>query len=155
MERTDIRTRRERLLAGFTLVEIMIVVVIIGLLAAIAIPAFQKVRERSQASRLVNDFRQFEAGFQRYILESGQTPAAAGVSVVPTGMDGYLPDAFVQASPLGGGYQWSGPSANIVLRGSSASDAVMQKVDAALDDGDLTTGDFTKLAGVGFGYRVH
>ena len=55
----------------------------------------------------------------------------------------------------GGLYQWSGPSSNIVLRGSSATDAIMQKVDASLDDGDLTTGDFTKLAGVGFGYRVH
>ena len=56
---------------------------------------------------------------------------------------------------MGGLYQWSGPSANIVLRGSSTTDAIMQKVDASLDDGDLTTGDFTKLAGVGFGYRVH
>lgn len=155
MERTDIRTRCDRRLAGFTLVEIMIVVVIIGLLAAIAIPAFQKVRERSQASRLVNDFRQFEAGFQRYILESGQTPAASTAGVVPTGMDGYLPTSYTEASPLGGLYQWSGPSGNIVLRGSSATDAVMQKADDALDDGDLTTGDFTKLAGVGFGYRVH
>lgn len=133
----------------------MIVVVIIGLLAAIGIPAFQRVRERLLASRLTNDFRQFEAGFQRYILESGQNPAASASGVVPTGMDGYLPDAYTQTSPMGGNYLWSGPSANIVLRGSSATDAIMQRVDAALDDGDLTTGNFTKIIGTGFGYRVN
>ena len=59
------------------------------------------------------------------------------------------------ASPLGGNYQWSGPSHNIVLRGSSASDAIMQRVDVILDDGDLSTGDFQKTAAIGFHLLVH
>jgi type II secretory pathway pseudopilin PulG len=68
---------RQRPLPGaFTLVEIMVVVVIIRLLAAVALPAFQRVRERSLASRLANDFRQFEAAFQRYTLEHGDWPPA-------------------------------------------------------------------------------
>lgn len=133
----------------------MIVAVIIGILAALSIPALQRVRERSITSRLTNDFRQCEAGFHRYILESGQTPAVALGGGVPTGMDGYLPGAYTQPSPLGGNYLWSGPSANIVLRGSSATDALMQPIDNALDDGDLTTGNFTKIIGTGFGYRVN
>lgn len=133
----------------------MIVVVIIGILAALGIPAFQRVRERSIASRLTNDFRQFEAGVQRYILESGQTPAAALGGVVPTGMDGYLPASYTLPSPLGGNYLRSGPSANIVLRGSSATDALMQPIDDALDDGDLTTGNYTEIIGTGYGYRVN
>ena len=54
---------------GFTLVEIMIVVVIIGLLAALAIPAFTTVRERTIKSTLDNDARQLASAANQYFLE--------------------------------------------------------------------------------------
>src|SRR5215210_5832141 len=93
--------------AAFTLVEIMVVVVVIGLLAAMAVPAFKRVRERSMASRLINDYRQFESAFQHYITETGQNPPAGTLGGIPAGMAGYLPTSFTAASPLGGNYQWS------------------------------------------------
>lgn len=55
--------------AGFTLVEIMIVVAIIGLLAAIAIPNFVKARETSRTNACVNNLRQFDGAIQQYALE--------------------------------------------------------------------------------------
>jgi prepilin-type N-terminal cleavage/methylation domain-containing protein len=58
--------------AGFTLVEIMIVVAIIALLAAIAVPGFLRARKRSQASRILNDLRLIDAAVDQYAIEMGR-----------------------------------------------------------------------------------
>jgi len=57
---------------GFTLVEIMIVVAIIALLAAIAVPGFLRARKRSQASRILNDLRLIDAAVDQYAIETGK-----------------------------------------------------------------------------------
>ncbi len=64
---------------GFTLVEIMIVVAIIALLAAIAVPGFLRARKRSQASRIVNDLRLIDSAVDQYAIETNK-PSGATVN---------------------------------------------------------------------------
>jgi prepilin-type N-terminal cleavage/methylation domain-containing protein len=58
---------------GFTLVEIMIVVAIIALLAAIAVPGFLRARKRSQASRIINDLRLIDSAVDQYAIENNKS----------------------------------------------------------------------------------
>jgi prepilin-type N-terminal cleavage/methylation domain-containing protein len=57
---------------GFTLVEIMIVVAIIALLAAIAVPGFLRARKRSQASKILNDLRMIDGAVDQYAIETSR-----------------------------------------------------------------------------------
>jgi type IV pilus assembly protein PilA len=77
--------KMQRSTKGFTLVEIMIVVVIIGLLAAMAIPAFQKVRTSSLEKTVLNDARQIGAAVQQYCMEYAVTQVPALTYVKATG----------------------------------------------------------------------
>jgi prepilin-type N-terminal cleavage/methylation domain-containing protein len=72
---------------GFTLVEIMIVVAIIALLAAIAVPGFLRARKRSQASRILNDLRLIDAAVDQYAIETNK---ASGATVGMTDWTNYL-----------------------------------------------------------------
>lgn len=95
---------------GFTLVEIMIVVVIIGLLAAMAIPAFQKVRASSQDKAVLNNLRQLSSAADQYFLEKGVT-SVNSTELVGTNTTQYIkqiqtvagefyPDAITQGTGL-------------------------------------------------------
>jgi prepilin-type N-terminal cleavage/methylation domain-containing protein len=72
---------------GFTLVEIMIVVAIIALLAAIAVPGFLRARKRSQASRVINDLRLIDSAVDQYAIENNK---ASGQIVNITDWTKYL-----------------------------------------------------------------
>ena len=62
---------------GFTLVEIMIVVAIIALLAAIAVPGFLRARKRSQATRILNDLRLIDSAVDQYAIETNKSTGNA------------------------------------------------------------------------------
>jgi len=76
--------KRNRKSKGFTLVEIMIVVLIIGILLAIAVPNFLKARETSRTKTCIANLRQIEAGKEQWAMETNQastaTPTQANLS---------------------------------------------------------------------------
>jgi prepilin-type N-terminal cleavage/methylation domain-containing protein len=91
--------------AGFTLVEIMIVVAIIGLLAAIAIPNFVKARATSQQNACINNLRQIDASAQEFALERGKKTGDA-ISY-PTDLTPYIKlnaNNSIPPCPAGGAY---------------------------------------------------
>lgn len=72
---------------AFTLVEIMIVVAIIALLAAIAVPGFLRARKRSQAATIMNDLRLIDSALDQYAIETNKL---SGASVAPSDWAIYL-----------------------------------------------------------------
>lgn len=132
----------------------MIVVVIIGLLAAMAIPAFKRVRDRSAASRVANDFRIFTDAFQMYTLDNGSYPPDNTRGVVPLGMDEYLDvEVWTGETPIGGNYNWEmgvqGVQAAVSVQGVTVDNDVLILIDEMMDDGDLSNGIVRNRAGDG------
>lgn len=149
---------------AFTLVEIMIVVVIIGLLAAMAIPAFEKVRQNSRVSRFASDLRTFAGGLDTMMLELGALPGDPGTGSLAGGhpqLADYL-NASTYAQPTSIGGQWDIDSSDMGMNcvvgvdfGGAPSDvelAMLEAVDEVIDDGNLSTGVFQGYDGNRRGY---
>jgi type IV pilus assembly protein PilA len=142
---------------GFTLVEIMVVVVIIGFLAAMAIPAFQRVQRASKTARIVNDFRVFSQAFEIYNSQNGGWPPNATAGAVPAGMSGdFRVNVWQNTTVIGGSWNWdnnvAGLAAAISIQNFIADDNQLQEIDAKLDDGDLTTGNVIKVSSNRFSF---
>ena len=139
---------------GFTLVEIMIVVLIIGILAMMARVTVKRINLRARASTYRNDCRVFSAAFYHYAQEKGDFPADQnGRKLFPTGMDGYLsPAQWLRVTPLGGDYDWDNKDATnsfgirfkaaIRVNACTMSMTELQQIDRWIDDGNVSTGTF-------------
>lgn len=154
------RPAHARKQGAFTLVEIMIVVAVIGLLAAIAIPHFARARAVAQGVRVANDMRVFADGFAVFSFEKGHYPPDSH-EALPTGegIEEYVNAAkFNAPTSIGGRYNWEGPEsypyAGVSVSGSSLTEDELRRVDLAVDDGDLGTGNYRRTANGRFTYII-
>jgi len=154
---------KERRFKGFTLVEIMIVVVLIGILAGLAIPAFARVQGKTLATAAANDLRVFSEAFNRFEMDRGRFPQGIfGMNNVSDEMEPYLRGTgFDEAGDYNQFYFYFG--LRLFERGKRIDNSIIlfkrtganrlgfysleeldlfDEVDRILDDGDLTTGEF-------------
>ena len=144
MIRVSQRLGRKR---AFTLVEVMVVVAIIVLLSAIAIPNFLHSRETAINSRYSSDIEVVTSAFIEYSLDYGHYPPDCNPAVMPDGMADYLRHvAWTKPDPFGGKWDWDykvfNTTAGVSTYEPKVSIEQLQRYDALVDDGNLQTGNF-------------
>lgn len=132
---------------GFTLVEVMIVVAIIGLLAVIALPGFKRARYRAQNNKFAHDARMAGGAFVTYALDHGEYPPDTQPGRLPGGMESYLENMkWTTERPLGGRWDWDyqavGYGAAVSAQGIDATDEQLEILENEVDDGNRSTGLF-------------
>jgi len=142
---------------GFTLVEIMVTVGIIGLLAAIAIPSLRKARRTAQVARFINDLRIAKDAFEMCATASGY-PGDELPAVMPAAVSDYLPRfKWTENTAIGGQWDWDnnvfGYVAGVSVAAPNRSVAEMRDIDTQIDNGNLLTGLFRSRAG-GYIYLI-
>lgn len=144
---------------GFTLVEIMIVVAIIGILAAIGIPSFLKSRTESRIATFINDLKKACDYAELYAMENGDYPPDKNPAQPPLGVEDYVTRLdWTASTPIGGRWDWDchsvGITAGVTVIGDDLSQSVLVKVDRKIDDGVLTTGNFRRTGAGGYSWVI-
>lgn len=146
--------------AGFSLVEMLIVIMVIGVLTAIALSVISHVKDEARVAGTAMNLKRFETAFKSFLAWSGSYPPDTHNALpVGGGMEKFLPaDSFEQDTPMGGRYNWEGPDfypyAGISLMDVTAETSLIRDVDALVDDGNLSTGKFRVTANGRYTYII-
>jgi prepilin-type N-terminal cleavage/methylation domain-containing protein len=162
--------RAPRRAGGFTLFELLLAMLVLGLVSYIAIAEVGKFQHRAQRDQFVADLKDIAAAFEAYHAQKGDWPPATNAEIrIPRGMESALANTRWSAGPpFGGSYDWL-PPARVPVSETDAkpgpakkpappgviaitaffpspslslSDDDLRYIDAKLDDGDPATGRF-------------
>lgn len=142
---------RRRSNRAFTLVEILIVVVMLGILAAVVVPTFANAVEPSRHASFATSVRAFAQAMQYYRAENGDWPPDGTSGEVPPGTEDLLDvAAFETPTPIGGVWDAESDPAGLGYgvgvhfdgTGETRDATYMTLIDEMMDDGDLSTGGF-------------
>ena len=137
-----------------TLVEVLIVVVILGILAAIVIPQFADATDGAGKTAFASEITAYARAAQLFEAETGEYLADGSTGAVPAGFEDYIDEAgWSDGSPIGGRWDTefndngvTSALGLVVDAGDDIDDAYMTEVDAMIDNGDLDSGGFQKIA---------
>ncbi len=137
---------------GFTLIEIMIVVLIVGLLAAMALPVFHRIASNSKTGVFAADIRMLQRAMEEYTLAEGLYPPDTSTGVWQNELSGYVSEAFFEnETSLGGNwdieYNDNGVTSAVGVADATSLAEDFVKVDDLIDDGDLSSGRFRQING--------
>lgn len=147
------RTRRGGAATGFTLVEILIVVVILGILAALVLPAFLGATDEARKGAFIKNLKSLADAAEIVAVRTGQYPADSSSGAFPPELAGYIrEDDWTRGTPLGGVWDVerndNGVTSAVGVHFQNVptpGDAFMADIDQRIDDGDLDTGVFRRL----------
>jgi prepilin-type N-terminal cleavage/methylation domain-containing protein len=134
---------------AFTLVELIAVIVVLAILAAVAVPRYFDYRESALVARMARDFRVLARGFQAYQRDFGPTGDnyLFNLSALPAPYAPYFDPAIRTLTPPTGGWWYYhdrgglwGPA--IAINGNTTDNAFWTRVDTSIDDGNTNTGAF-------------
>ncbi len=137
---------------GFSLLEIMIAVSIIGLLAALSVPAVLNAGERGRARRFAKEIKSAGHAFVQYAFENGDYPGDNTPSEIPGGMNEYLAGfPWTESTVIGGSWDWDynvfGILAAVSVKSPDWENDRMIDIDKIIDDGNLSSGQFRQRTG--------
>lgn len=136
---------------GFTLIEILLAAVVVGLLAALLIPAFSLAIRSRENSQAASKLRTAVAAFEMYRSEMGSYPADRNPAIVPPEMTNYfaelnIDDWWSGTTELGGRWDWDNGYhfKYSVSISNPTKTGQMAEFDKLIDDGNLSSGKFRK-----------
>ena len=136
---------------GFTIVELAIAVIIVGILASMAMHAIARVRREARAVRFVNDLRVVRDSIETYAMEYGYYPED-GIAAIPEDfLSVQIMRKWKSDTPIGGVWDWDYEMFGVVAAMSvyqpDDDELLLRSIDRKIDDGNLTSGLFRRRDG--------